>query len=143
MRSCRLRLGAAVCSCRSASCNTIGCVHKPAKEGRMVRHYPHPNIPSFAFVQWLTTDLDRRQLSELQKKSYLDAVLCLSKKDAISGIANTVHRYDDHVAVHNSQTPNIHWVVRALLSVMFDSTDRFRVTSSYGTDTSSLPTRRH
>jgi hypothetical protein len=80
---------------------------------------------------------------EPQKKLYLDAVLCLSKKDATSGIANTVHRYDDHVAVHDSQTPNIHWVVRTLYYVIFDSIDRFRVTSSYGTDTSSQHTKRH
>jgi tyrosinase len=49
-------------------------------------------------------------LSEPQKKSYLNAVICLTKKNAKSGIAGTVHRYDDHVAVHNNQTPAIHWV---------------------------------
>lgn len=54
----------------------------------------------------------RRQLSDVEKKDYIDAVLCLTKKDAISGIANTVHRFDDHTAVHNSQTPAIHFVVR-------------------------------
>jgi tyrosinase len=40
----------------------------------------------------------------------LNAVICLTKKNAKSGIAGTVHRYDDHVAVHNNQTPAIHWV---------------------------------
>jgi hypothetical protein len=50
-------------------------------------------------------------LSEPQKKEYIDAVLCLSKKPAISGIEGTVHRFDDHTAVHNSQTPAIHFVV--------------------------------
>ena len=49
-------------------------------------------------------------MSQTQKKSYLDAVLCLTKKAAKSGISGTVNRYDDHQAVHSEQTPNIHWV---------------------------------
>jgi hypothetical protein len=34
---------------------------------------------------------NRRQLSEPQKKSYIDAVLCLTKKNATSGIANPAY----------------------------------------------------
>ncbi|KAH8724370.1 monooxygenase [Phaeosphaeriaceae sp. PMI808] len=49
------------------------------------------------------------------KKSYLDAVLCLASKSAKSNISGTVHRYDDHVAVHNNQTPSIHWVGHFIL----------------------------
>lgn len=67
------------------------------------------------FDDWLTSDFFRRQLTEPQKKEYLDAVVCLTTKAAKSGIAGAVHRYDDHVAVHNSQTPDIHWVVSAWL----------------------------
>ncbi|PSN60538.1 Di-copper centre-containing protein [Corynespora cassiicola Philippines] len=59
--------------------------------------------------------LEWRQLSEPQKKSYIDAVLCLAKKKAISGIAGAVNRFDDHQAVHNSQTDNIHWVGHFIL----------------------------
>lgn len=32
-------------------------------------------------------------------------------ENAISGIAGAVNRFDDHMAVHSSQTPDIHWVV--------------------------------
>ncbi|KAF1935366.1 Di-copper centre-containing protein [Clathrospora elynae] len=56
-----------------------------------------------------------RQLSLQQRKSYIDAVLCLTKKAAKSGVAGAVHRYDDYVAVHSSQTPNIHWVGHFIL----------------------------
>lgn len=62
-------------------------------------------------VRSLILIIPRRQLSQTQKGAYLDAVLCLTKKNAISGIAGTVNRYDDHQAVHSEQTPNIHWVV--------------------------------
>ncbi|KAL1598905.1 hypothetical protein SLS60_008050 [Paraconiothyrium brasiliense] len=51
-----------------------------------------------------------RQLSTTQKKEYIDAVLCLTTKPAISGIDGTVNRFDDHQAVHSEQTPDIHWV---------------------------------
>ncbi|KAH7065797.1 monooxygenase [Paraphoma chrysanthemicola] len=57
----------------------------------------------------------RRQLSKLQKNAYIDAVLCLTKKSAKSGIAGALNRFDDHVAVHNSQTPSIHWVGHFIL----------------------------
>ncbi|OCL13772.1 Di-copper centre-containing protein [Glonium stellatum] len=56
-----------------------------------------------------------RQLSTYQKQSYINAVLCLTKKKAISGIAGAVNRFDDHQAVHNAQTPNIHWVGHFIL----------------------------
>ncbi|KAF2745875.1 monooxygenase [Sporormia fimetaria CBS 119925] len=50
-----------------------------------------------------------------EKKNYIDAVLCLSKRKAISGYDNTVNRFDDHHAVHNVQTPDIHFVGHFLL----------------------------
>ena len=58
---------------------------------------------------------NRRQLSQIQKKSYLDAVLCLTTKKAKSGIPGAVNRFDDHMAVHNNQTPAIHWVGHFIL----------------------------
>lgn len=51
-------------------------------------------------------------MSDTQKKSYIDAVLCLAKKDPISGLPGVTNRFEDHLAVHNNQTPEIHWVVR-------------------------------
>ena len=52
----------------------------------------------------------RKQLSIPQKRAYIDAVLCLASKPAISGIKGAVNRFDDFQAVHSSQTPDIHWV---------------------------------
>ena len=63
----------------------------------------------------LTDVGNRRQLSEPQKKSYIDAVLCLTKKNAISGVAKALNRFDDHEAIHNSQTAYIHWVGHFIL----------------------------
>ncbi|EDU41090.1 monoxygenase [Pyrenophora tritici-repentis Pt-1C-BFP] len=57
----------------------------------------------------------RRQMTTSQKKSYIDAVLCLTTKEAISGINGTVNRFDDHQAVHNKQTPYIHFVGHFIL----------------------------
>jgi tyrosinase len=54
-------------------------------------------------------------LSFPQRKSYIDAVLCLTTKKAISGIDGAVHRFDDHEAVHNSQSQGIHWVGHFIL----------------------------
>ncbi|KAL6703677.1 hypothetical protein ACN47E_009451 [Coniothyrium glycines] len=54
--------------------------------------------------------LEWRQLSSDEKKAYLDAVICLTTTDAISGIAGTVNRFDDHVAIHSSQATQNHWV---------------------------------
>ncbi|KAF2853058.1 monooxygenase [Plenodomus tracheiphilus IPT5] len=59
--------------------------------------------------------LEWRQLSPPQKKAYLDAVQCLTTKPAISAINGTINRFDDYMAVHNSQTPNIHWVGHFIL----------------------------
>ena len=42
---------------------------------------------------------DRRQLSGPQKKSYIDAVLCLTSRNAISGIAMALDHFDDYEAV--------------------------------------------
>jgi tyrosinase len=51
-----------------------------------------------------------KQLSIPQKRAYIDAVLCLASKPAISGIEGAINRFDDFQAVHSSQTPDIHWV---------------------------------
>ncbi|OSS48079.1 hypothetical protein B5807_06615 [Epicoccum nigrum] len=59
--------------------------------------------------------MEWRQLSIPQKKSYIDAVLCLSRKEAKSGINSTVNRFDDHQAVHMEQKPQIHWVGHFIL----------------------------
>lgn len=59
--------------------------------------------------------LEWRQLSALQKQSYLAAVACLAKRPAKSGIDGALHRFDDHVAVHSLQTPAIHWVGHFIL----------------------------
>lgn len=42
-------------------------------------------------------------------------MLCFSNLPAKSGINGTVNRYDDFHAVHNNQTPNIHWVGHFIL----------------------------
>lgn len=67
-------------------------------------------MPHADFLGSRTEFERRRQLSGPQKKSYIDAVLCLTRKTAKSGIANAVNRFDDHEAVHNNQKPDIHWV---------------------------------
>ncbi|KAK0124192.1 hypothetical protein ONS95_009173 [Cadophora gregata] len=56
-----------------------------------------------------------RSLSTPEKDAYIDAVLCLTNTDAISRISGIVNRYDDFHAVHNNQTPNIHWVGHFIL----------------------------
>ncbi|CAN9171169.1 unnamed protein product [Alternaria alternata] len=38
--------------------------------------------------------------NDLQKRSYINAVLCLTTKKAKSGIPGTINRFDDHHAVH-------------------------------------------
>lgn len=55
--------------------------------------------------------LYRRTLSTDEKKAYITAVQCLTHTPAISGINGTIHRFEDHQAVHSEQTPAIHWVV--------------------------------
>ncbi|CAA9956663.1 Tyrosinase domain containing protein [Pyrenophora teres f. maculata] len=59
--------------------------------------------------------LEWRQMTTGQKKSYIDAVLCLTTKNAISGIPGALNRFDDHQAVHDKQTPYIHFVGHFLL----------------------------
>ncbi|KAF2147297.1 uncharacterized protein K452DRAFT_293744 [Aplosporella prunicola CBS 121167] len=51
-----------------------------------------------------------RSLSIVERLSYIDAVFCLTKKPAISGLSGAINRFDDHQAVHSDQTPAIHWV---------------------------------
>lgn len=52
-------------------------------------------------------------LSEGDKKDYIDAVLCLQSKPAISGALapGAKSRYDDFVATHINQTLSIHGTV--------------------------------
>lgn len=64
------------------------------------------------------TDSSHKALSETsQKKTYIDAVLCLQRHEAITkkqfadnDKLNPKNRFDDFHAVHNSQTPDIHFV---------------------------------
>ncbi|KAJ5050484.1 uncharacterized protein L3040_002365 [Drepanopeziza brunnea f. sp. 'multigermtubi'] len=51
-----------------------------------------------------------RALKRNEKIRYIAAVKCLTRLPAISGINGTISRFDDFHAVHNIQTPNIHWV---------------------------------
>ncbi|GME24316.1 Di-copper centre-containing protein [Neofusicoccum parvum] len=51
-----------------------------------------------------------RELSLFERRSYIDAVFCLTRKPAVSGLNGTINRFDDHHAVHSDQTPSIHWV---------------------------------
>jgi hypothetical protein len=44
----QLFLGALVFSYSSASAHTVGYMHEPTKEGRMVRYLPHPNVMGLA-----------------------------------------------------------------------------------------------
>ena len=54
-------------------------------------------------------------MSDPQKRSYINAVLCLTTKKAKSGIPGTINRFDDHHAVHVSQSDSIHFVGHFLL----------------------------
>ncbi|KAF9895128.1 hypothetical protein FE257_000030 [Aspergillus nanangensis] len=51
-----------------------------------------------------------RQLSKPQRLAYLDAVKCLTTTKSITSFNNTLNRFDDFQAVHNSQTDQIHFV---------------------------------
>ncbi|KAI5807356.1 hypothetical protein DFH27DRAFT_315579 [Peziza echinospora] len=53
-----------------------------------------------------------RNLSNVDKKSYTDAVKCLATKPskANATFSGAVTRFDDFVAIHSSQTDSIHWV---------------------------------
>ena len=57
-------------------------------------------------------------MSNIEKKNYLNAVNCLALQPTLPAIHSkfpgTINRYDDFVAVHNKQTPSIHWVVSSL-----------------------------
>ncbi|CAN9080630.1 unnamed protein product [Alternaria alternata] len=59
--------------------------------------------------------LEWRQLSDPQKRSYINAVLCLTTKKTKSGIPGTINRFDDHHAVHVNQSDSIHFVGHFLL----------------------------
>ncbi|KAH5276015.1 hypothetical protein HBI71_036640 [Parastagonospora nodorum] len=59
--------------------------------------------------------MEWRQLSETQRKSYTEAVLCLTPVKAGSPLNGTVNRFDEFQAVHKEQTPYIHIVGQFLL----------------------------
>jgi tyrosinase len=70
-----------------------------------------------ASVQSVLTLSTRRSLKTSQKKTYIDAVLCLQRHEAITkkqfadnDKLNPKNRFDDFHAVHNSQTPDVHFV---------------------------------
>ena len=59
----------------------------------------------------------RRALPDDEKKEYIDAVLCLQTKEAITKEQfadddrfNPINRFDDFHAVHSSQADKIHFV---------------------------------
>jgi tyrosinase len=54
-------------------------------------------------------------LSVPQKRSYIDAVLCLTTRKAKSEILGTINRSGDHHAVHVSQSDSIHFIGHFLL----------------------------
>ncbi|KAI4656607.1 hypothetical protein J4E81_009709 [Alternaria sp. BMP 2799] len=56
-----------------------------------------------------------RQLSIPQRRNYIDAVLCLTTKKAVSGIPGALNRFDDHQAVHVNQADHIHFVGHFIL----------------------------
>ncbi|KAF2713067.1 monooxygenase [Pleomassaria siparia CBS 279.74] len=57
-----------------------------------------------------------RQHSETDRLAYIKAVLCLANETTTkSGIPGVTNRFEDHLAVHHNQTPNIHWVGHFLL----------------------------
>lgn len=59
--------------------------------------------------------LFRSTLSAAEKGNYIDAVVCLQNKTALtpsSLIAGAKTRYDDFVGTHINQTLNIHYTVR-------------------------------
>lgn len=64
------------------------------------------------------TQKSRRSLSTIEKKAYIDAVLCLQQHPAITKEqfkdnpwVHPINRYDDFQAVHHNQTLSIHFVV--------------------------------
>jgi hypothetical protein len=135
----RLVIDGVVGCCSPASGGFFENMHEPTEENGMVKSI----VISNSCCLPLTPDW-RRQLSIPQKRSYIDAVLCLSQKEAKSGINSTVNRFDDHQAVHMEQKPQIHWVVCQPSFLSLISLNRSsRATSSFGTDTSSRPTRKH
>jgi tyrosinase len=60
---------------------------------------------------------DRGDLSKVERRDYIDAVLCLSRKPPqtmVTEFPGVRNRYDDFVAVHINQTMHIHGTVRVL-----------------------------
>jgi hypothetical protein len=56
--------------------------------------------------------LDRRELTQTEQLSYIDAVLCLqSAPPQTTDLYSVQSRYDDFVALHIALTQYIHWVV--------------------------------
>lgn len=62
----------------------------------------------------MVNQIDRGNLSLDERKHYIDAVLCLSKKPPITPLSEfpgVRNRYDDFVATHINQTDDIHSTV--------------------------------
>ncbi|USP81624.1 uncharacterized protein yc1106_08898 [Curvularia clavata] len=59
--------------------------------------------------------LEWRQLSVRQRRSYIDAVLCLQKVKPVSGIPYATNRFEDFLAIHNELTDKIHFVGHFIL----------------------------
>lgn len=78
-------------------------------------------------------------LEPQEKRSLLDAVLCLQRLPSISGdlAPGARSRYDDFVATHVNQTTRIHGTVCRNPSYLGDSSlTKYRATSCRGIDTS-------
>ena len=72
---------------------------------------------SLAVSKLADSVIARRKLGDVEKKEYIDAVLCLQTKEAITKEQfadddrfNPINRYDDFQAVHSSQADKIHFV---------------------------------
>jgi hypothetical protein len=76
-----------------------------------------------------------------ERRAYIEAVQCLTKKDAISGMPGAINRFDDHHAVHANQKPNIHWVVSRFFIVL-SVAKRHRAILFFGTATLSPRTKK-
>jgi tyrosinase len=79
----------------------------PALDERSLFNFALPILPCFkpsVRKEW-------SKLTSTEKKAYTAAVKCLATKPSIvKAVTAARHRYDDFTGVHNSQTPNIHFV---------------------------------
>ncbi|KAG9196597.1 hypothetical protein G6011_01718 [Alternaria panax] len=94
---------------------TLGSVSTPVVRSSSMMVTTTANLASSSEDATPIVEKRRRQSSVPQKKTYIDAILCLSHTKAKSGIPAAVNRFDDHQAVHMPQKPQIHWVDHFLL----------------------------